>query len=90
MEVNKHYEIRGYTSEDSNVLTIGLKNKYPKPIKATVDCSQSKNMVYSVLKGRVVRTVEPGQVEFMLHLEPAPGAKEFQHDVAVEFVEDNS
>lgn len=43
----------------------------------TVDCTSSRNMVFSEKGGKITKMVEPGQIEFMIHSEAAPGAEEF-------------
>ena len=34
-------------------------------------------MIFSENGGKVTKIVEPGQIEFMIHAEAAPGAEEF-------------
>lgn len=43
----------------------------------TIDCNSSRNMVFSETSGKVTKVIEPGQTEFLMHAEAAPGAEEF-------------
>jgi hypothetical protein len=44
-------------------------------------------MLYSEDGGKVVKIVEPGCLEFMMHAEAAPGAEEFARGVVCSYKE---
>jgi len=44
-------------------------------------------MLYSEEGGVITRILEPGQIEFMMHAEAAPGAEEFARGVVCSYKE---
>ncbi len=53
----------------------------------SLDCTSSKNMVYSEPGGKVKKVIEPGVLEFLMHAEAAPGAEEFARGAVCTFRE---
>lgn len=54
-----------------------MENIGQKALEVTLDCTSSKNMVFSEQSGKITKVVEPGAIEFMMHAEATPGAEEF-------------
>ncbi len=71
------YRVINKFSEQSYTFTYGIENVGTRAIEVTLDCNSSRNMVFSETPGKVTKVVEPGQLEFFMHAEAAPGAEEF-------------
>ena len=71
------YRVLNKFSEQSYTFTYGIENIGQRAIEVTLDCTSSRNMVFSETSGKVTKVVEPGQFEFFMHAEAAPGAEEF-------------
>ena len=48
-----------------------------KALEVTLDCTSSRNMVFSEPSGKISKVLEPGDIEFFMHAEATPGAEEF-------------
>lgn len=46
-------------------------------MEVTLDCTSSRNMIFSESSGKMTKIIEPGAIEFMMHAEATPGAEEF-------------
>lgn len=71
------YRLLNKFSEQSYTFSYGIENISHKAIEITLDCNSSRNMVFSENSGKATRIIEPGQIEFIMHAEAAPGAEEF-------------
>lgn len=71
------YRLLNKFSEQSYTFSYGIENNSTRAIEITIDCNSSRNMVFSESSGKITRIVEPGQFEFLMHAEAAPGAEEF-------------
>lgn len=74
-------------SDQSYTFSYGIENTGKRPLEVTVDCNTSRNMIYSEPGGKITKVVEPGNLEFMMHAEAAPGAEEFARGVVVNYRE---
>lgn len=69
---------RGSYTFSFAVENLGLKTK-----EITLNCTQSRNLLFSDDAGKLTRLVEPGCTEFFLHAEATPGAKDLSKSVSV-------
>lgn len=63
--------------EASYTFSYAVENLGNRTLEVTLDCTSSRNMVYSEPSGKITKLVEPGAIEFFMHAEAAPGAEEF-------------
>ena len=54
-----------------------VQNDLATPVEVTLDCSASKNMLFSTQNAYVKKRVEPKSMQFMLHAEAMPMADNF-------------
>jgi hypothetical protein len=71
------YKLLNKFCEQSYTFSYGVENTSSRAIELTIDCNSSRNMVFSENNGKVTKVIEPGQIEFLMHAEAAPGAEEF-------------
>lgn len=71
------YRLINKFSEQSYTFSYGIENLGTRAIEVTLDCNSSRNMVFSEESGKATKIIEPGQIEFIMHAEAAPGAEEF-------------
>jgi hypothetical protein len=71
------YRLLSKFSDQSYTFSYGIENLGHKALEITLDCTSSRNMVFSEANGKITKVIEPGCIEFMMHAEAAPGAEEF-------------
>ena len=64
-------------NNDTDTFSFGLKNLKKNPAAFTLDCSESRNMLFGEAGGKVTRYVKAGEVVFMQHLEAGEDVEEF-------------
>lgn len=81
------YRLLNKYHQSSYSFSFGVENLSDAPLELRLDCNKSRNMLYSEPSGKVVKVVEPGHLEFMMHAEAAPGADEFARGVECSYKE---
>ena len=64
-------------NNDTDTFSFGLKNLKKNPAAFTLDCSESRNMLFGETGGKVTRYVKSGEFVFMQHLEAGEDVEEF-------------
>jgi len=84
-EQTDSYRVVSKFYEPSYSFAFGILNLSGMELEFTLDCTTSKNMVFSDPAGQVTKLIEPGELAFMMHSEAAPGCEEFARGVECSF-----
>ncbi len=66
-----------YFNKNIHCYSYGVYNKTSKTIKATLDLSKSKKLLYNLEHPKVTKIVEPKSMEFMIHAQCDKGVEEY-------------
>ena len=73
-------------NEETDTFSFGLKNLKLIPAAFTLDCSESRNVLFGEAGGKVTRYVKSNESVFMMHVEASEDVEEFtlQYTVLME------
>ena len=74
-ESGENYKVICLQSNNTLAFTYGIRNtSATNPIEATLDLSESENLIFSAKGPMVKKTIKPNEIEFMMHAFPAVGS----------------
>lgn len=81
------YELFMRHNEETDTFSFGIKNLKTIPAAFTLDCSDSRNILFGEPNGKVTRYVKSNELVFLMHIEAADDVEEFtvHYSVLAEF-----
>ena len=61
----------------TDTFSFGIKNLKTTPAAFTLDCSESRNVLFGEAGGKVTRWVKSNEFVFLMHVEAAEDVEEF-------------
>ena len=77
LERKKGFKALYTFSEQIHAYSYGIINTGSTPLIAQLDCSASKNMLFSTRNDVIKKRIDPGELEFMLHAMGLPSEDQF-------------
>ena len=71
------YDLFMRHNKDTDTFSFGIKNLKTKEAIFTLDCSESRNVLFGEPGGKVHRVVKSGEFLFLMHVEAAEDVEEF-------------
>jgi len=77
VEINKGIRVFYLPHKDANAFSYGVQNDQLNPVLVTLECSDSKGMLFSSKTSRVQKRIEAGGYEFIMHATAIPTEKTY-------------